>query len=122
MKGGERHIQDVAVLGVEVITQVQLLNWTSQVFGIIGVCAGKVSVSALLLNIMSRTNRVWQKYYLWIFCIVISVTASIACASLTFAQCQPPQALWDPLVKGNCINPSIMADYGIFMGCESRPS
>ena len=116
VKGGERHIQDVAALGIDTITEVQLLNWTSQVFGIIGVCAGKVSVSAMLLAIIARTQRRWQRYYLWTFCVAIAIGAAISCSILTFAQCRPAAALWDSRVKGVCLDPEIMADFGTFMG------
>lgn len=98
------------------MAKVQLLNWTSQVFGIVGVCAGKISVSALLLAILKNAWRRWQAIYLWIFCIMIASGVAISCSVLTMAQCQPAAALWDGRVKGECINPEIMANYGTFTG------
>lgn len=114
--GGERHIQDVVALGPDVVARVQLLNWTSQVFGIFGVGAGKVSVSALLLGILRNTWRDWQVIYLWVVCITLEVCVSTACSILTFAQCRPAAALWDARIPGKCINPKIMADFGTFTG------
>lgn len=114
--GGERHIQDVVALGPDVVARVQLLNWTSQVFGIFGVGAGKVSVSALLLAILRNTWRDWQVLYLWVVCITLEVCVSTACSILTFAQCRPAAALWDARIQGKCINPKIMADFGTFTG------
>jgi hypothetical protein len=84
--------------------------------GIIGVAAGKVSVSALILAIMQNTHRVWQKVYLWVFCMVLVCMVCISCSVLTFAQCRPAAALWDTRIKGHCIKPSIMADFGTFTG------
>ncbi|KAK7949411.1 uncharacterized protein PG986_010297 [Apiospora aurea] len=66
-RGGTRHIWHVALLGEDNTAEVQLLNWTSQVFGIIGVAAGKISVSALLLGIIRQTELRWQRVYLWTF-------------------------------------------------------
>jgi hypothetical protein len=116
VKGGQRHIGDVLKLGPDIIAQIQLLNWTSQVFGIIGVGAGKVSVSALLLAIMKDTQRSWQKIYIWTFCIVLVCGVSISCSILTMSQCRPAAALWDQRITGKCIKPTIMADYGTFTG------
>ncbi|OBT54627.1 hypothetical protein VE04_05922 [Pseudogymnoascus sp. 24MN13] len=116
LKGGERHMADVGALGPDIVAQVQLLNWTSQVFGIIGIGAGKVSVSALILTIIRDTQRAWQKIYLWTFCIVLVLCVSVSCSILTFAQCRPAAALWDSRVEGTCIKPTVMASFGIFTG------
>ncbi|KAH8678636.1 hypothetical protein BGZ60DRAFT_555217 [Tricladium varicosporioides] len=116
LRGGERHIQDVGKLGQDTIAEVQLLNWTSQVFGIMGVGAGKVSVSALILAIMKNTHKTWQKAYLWTFCIVLVCGVSISCSILTFSQCRPAAALWDTRISGTCLEPKIMADFGTFTG------
>ncbi|KAI9750543.1 MAG: hypothetical protein M4579_006433 [Chaenotheca gracillima] len=116
VNGGERHINDVALLGPDVVAEVQLLNWTAQVFGIMGVGAGKVSVSALILAIMRNTRRTWQSIYLWTFCISLVLCVSVSCSILTFAQCRPAAALWDTRIKGSCIDPQTMADYGTFTG------
>lgn len=115
-------MDDVALLGLDVISDVQLLNWTSQVFGIIGIGAGKVSVSALILAIIRKTRMVWQEIYLWTFCIVLVLCVSASCSILTFAQCRPAAALWDKRVEGHCIDPSIMANFGTFTGGTLIPS
>jgi hypothetical protein len=112
---------DVLLLGPDIIAEVQLLNWTSQIFGIMGVGAGKVSVSALILAVMRDTDWRWQKIYLWTFCIVLTVCVSISCSVLTFSQCRPAAALWDSRITGECIKPYIMANYGTFTGCMFTP-
>ncbi|KAH6676314.1 integral membrane protein [Halenospora varia] len=116
LRGGERHIQDIGKLGPDVIAEVQLLNWTSQIFGIMGVGAGKVSVSALILAIMKNSHKTWQKAYLWTFCIVLVCAVSLSCSILTFSQCRPAAALWDTRIAGTCIRPKIMAGFGTFTG------
>ncbi|CAJ2505075.1 Uu.00g124690.m01.CDS01 [Anthostomella pinea] len=84
--GGVRHFRDVGELGPDKFALVQLLNWTSQVFGIIGVAAGKFSVSALLLSIMKSTELKWQRIYMWTFTIVLAGGIAVSCSILTFAQ------------------------------------
>ncbi|KAF9883254.1 hypothetical protein FE257_003810 [Aspergillus nanangensis] len=117
LKGGQRHMEDVIPLGPDLVAQVNLLNWTGQVFGILGLGAGKISIAALLLGILSKTPG-WRghKLFLWIVCIILVVLTSIACASLSLSQCNPPAALWDSRIEGDCIDPQIMADYGTFTG------
>ena len=58
----------------------------------------------------------WQKYYLWTFCIGLELCVTISNVALKFAQCDPAPALWDPRVAGTCIDPLVMAHYGIFYG------
>jgi hypothetical protein len=86
--------------------------------GIIGIGAGKVSVSALLLAIMRSSHRAWQKTYLWTFCVILVCCISVSCSILTISQCKPVAALWDSRIRGACINPSIIAKFDIFTGCK----
>jgi hypothetical protein len=55
-RGGCQHIWDVERRGVENLTRVILLNWTSQIFGIVGVATGKISVATLLLGIIQDSG------------------------------------------------------------------
>jgi hypothetical protein len=101
---------------------VQLLNWTSQVFGIIGVAAGKVSVSALLLGIIRLTELKWQRVCLWTVTGGLAGAIAVACSILMFAQCRPAAALWDTRVEGTCIDPKVMSGFGTFTGCQFFPN
>ena len=118
-RGGCQHIWDVQKRGMDNLTKAILLNWTSQIFGIVGVATGKISISALLLNILRDTGWTWQRVYLWTVTIVITSLVATSCSLLTFLQCSPPQRLWDPRIDGTCIDPKTMANYGIFTGCRS---
>lgn len=100
------------------LTKVLLLNWTSQIFGIIGVATGKISIAALLLSIMRDTGWTWQRIYLWTVPIVMTSCVAVSCSLLTFLQCRPPSRLWDPRVEGTCMSPEVMAGYGTFTGCK----
>ncbi|KAJ6784782.1 hypothetical protein PWT90_06231 [Aphanocladium album] len=115
-KGGSMHIQDVAKTGPDNVANVLFLNWLSQVFGILGVAAGKISVAALLLAIIQLTELRWQRIFLWIVPITLASLIAIACSTLTFAQCTPAKALWDQRVEGKCIDPHVMSSFGTFTG------
>ncbi|KAK7978672.1 hypothetical protein PG988_006162 [Apiospora saccharicola] len=115
-RGGTRHIWHVALLGADNMAAVQLLNWTSQVFGIMGVAAGKISVSALLLAIIRQTEMRWQRVYIWAITITLASVIAVSCSILTFAQCSPPRRLWDQRVDGHCIDPFVMSGFGTFTG------
>ncbi|KPM45899.1 hypothetical protein AK830_g712 [Neonectria ditissima] len=114
--GGLQHFQDIQKAGVENLALVLFLNWLSQVFGILGVAVGKISVAALLLAIINLTELRWQRIYLWSVTIVLASLVAISCSILTFAQCSPAKFLWDKRVGGTCIDPQVMASYGTFTG------
>ncbi|KAH6644813.1 hypothetical protein C7974DRAFT_28274 [Boeremia exigua] len=115
-RGGCMHIWDVQERGVDNLTRVILLNWSSQIFGIIGVASGKISISALLLHIMRDGGWKWQRIYIWTVTVVLTSCVAVACSLLTFLQCSPPSRLWDLRVEGTCMDPEVMAGFGIFTG------
>lgn len=116
LRGGSQHFQDVAQKGPDNLAIVLFLNWLSQIFGILGVAAGKISVAALLLNIIRLTELRWQRVFLWTVPIALAGIIAVACSTLTFAQCTPAKALWDMRVPGKCIKPTAMAGFGTFTG------
>lgn len=116
LHGGNQHIGDVQTTGPDNLATVQLVNWLSQPFGIMGAAFGKVFVSALLLGIIGPAELQWQRYYICIVTIWLTMLVGISCSTLTFAQCSPAEALWDDHVDGKCLPPHIMAGYGQFAG------
>ncbi|KAK7397909.1 hypothetical protein QQX98_012729, partial [Neonectria punicea] len=110
---------DVQKAGLDNMALVLFLNWLSQVFGILGVAAGKISVSALLLAIINLTELRWQRIYLRSVTIVLASLVAISCSVLTFAQFSLAKALWDKRVNETCIDPHVMASYGTFTGSFS---
>lgn len=122
LRGGTRHIWDLEPLGMDNLIKTRMLNWSGQAMVILGVGAGKVSVSALLLSILRHTHLQWQRIYLWTVTIVLTLLIAISCAVLTIAQCSPPWKLWDHRVQDHCIDPHVMASYGMLTSCESTPS
>lgn len=103
------------------MARVQLLNWLTQAFGILGLGAGKISIASLLLALLKGSSWTGHILYLWVVCIALVVGISISCSVLTMVQCSPPAALWDSRVNGSCISPVVMASYGTFTGGNPQP-
>ncbi|GAB0136785.1 hypothetical protein EsDP_00005076 [Epichloe bromicola] len=115
-RGGLEHIDDVAKTGPDNVAIVLFLNWLSQVFGIVGVAAGRISVSALLLGMIKSTELRWQRMFLWLVPITLTALIAMSCLTLASAQCSPANALWDKRVQGKCIDPKVIAGFGTFTG------
>ncbi|KJZ78499.1 hypothetical protein HIM_01890 [Hirsutella minnesotensis 3608] len=115
-RGGLRHVQDVERTGADNLVEVLLLNWAGQPFAIVGVAAGKISISALILGIIDLTELRCQRIFLWAVPITITAFLAIACSILALVQCSPVEALWDDRVPGNCIEPRIVSSFGTFAG------
>lgn len=116
-RGGLEHIDDdVAKTGPDNVAIVLCLNWLSQIFGIVGVAAGRVSVSALLLGMIKSTELRWQRMFLWLVPITLAALIAMSCLTLASAQCSPTNALWDKRVQGKCIDPKVIAGFGTFTG------
>ncbi|KAK5995352.1 hypothetical protein PT974_03756 [Cladobotryum mycophilum] len=117
-RGGLEHMVDLEQTGPDNVAMVMFLNWLSQVFGILGVAAGKISVAALLLSIIRLTELElrWQKVLLWVVPVFLAGAIAIAWSTLTFAQCSPARSLWDERIIGHCIKPKVMWSFGTFTG------
>ena len=62
---------------------------------------------------MSRKSR-WRKWFLYIGSVLTAIIAAIA-ITLTFAQCKPSRALWDPSLPGSrCWDPRVSTDFSLF--------
>ncbi|KAH9900475.1 hypothetical protein F4778DRAFT_739113 [Xylariomycetidae sp. FL2044] len=87
-------------------------NWIVQPFGILTLPIGKISVVLLLQRLMGPT-AVFRKWFLWIN--MVAFTASMVASSiLSFAQCNPPRALWEDVPGSTCLDPSIQAHFAEF--------
>lgn len=87
-------------------------NWIVQPFGILTLPVGKISVVLLLERIMGQTT-IWRRWFLWVNMALF--TASMVVSSiLSFAQCNPPRALWSEVPGSVCLKPSIQANFATF--------
>lgn len=84
-----------------------------QAWGLFSYVTGKAAVGYLILRVMG--NRfVWQKWTIWAAIILTFLLNSVNII-LTFAQCDPPRALWEKNVPAKCWDPKVQSDYAFFV-------
>jgi len=92
-------------------------NWATQPWGIFGFATGKISVALLILRIMGP-NSVWRKWMLYLSIVSVFIINALGCI-LTFVQCSPSYALWNPQLvatgQATCWDPKVQSDYAIFL-------
>lgn len=106
----------------ETLTSEQLLlvakwDWIPQPFSIIALALVKLSISALLLRLLGPQAK-WSRWFLYINMILFPLTMVIASIT-TFAQCDPPRALWETVPGAKCWDPSVQAGIATFGGAYS---
>ena len=112
--GGCRHVYyltDDQLLMID-----KLLN-VIQPFAIMTVAIGRISVAVLILRILKFST--WRKWFLYI-CIVSTLVFSVLTCGLIFAQCSPPEALWNPALDNaaHCWDPSILLNLTLFISSK----
>ncbi|KAL9045811.1 MAG: hypothetical protein Q9214_001211 [Letrouitia sp. 1 TL-2023] len=80
---------------------------------IISFATAKASVGCLILRLLGPDN-VWRRRVVW-FVIIFTPLINAINIALTFAQCDPPKALWDRKVKARCWNPNVQLYFAYFM-------
>ncbi|KAG8424736.1 hypothetical protein J3458_001505 [Metarhizium acridum] len=112
--GGMRHL---SYLSPEQRVQAGKWSWVSQPFVVMGFATGKISVGLLLLRVVWETAH-WRKRIV-IFAITSALVITVINIVLTFVQCSPVEALWNPALvaqaKAKCWPPSVQTDFAIFL-------
>ncbi|KAL7621418.1 hypothetical protein AAE478_008740 [Parahypoxylon ruwenzoriense] len=108
--GGSRHVY---YLSPEQRLEAVKWSWISQPWAIFLFATGKASVAILILRFVGR-NTVWRKYILYFIVVTIFIINSLGCI-LTFAQCNPPRALWVPGIQASCWDPEIQTNFNYFL-------
>lgn len=96
------------------ILHVAKWNWIPQPFSIMNLAFVKLSISFLLLLILGPHTK-WSKLFLHVNMVLFKITMIVA-SILTFVQCDPPRALWEPVPGATCWDPAIQAGYATFGG------
>ncbi|KAK2616015.1 hypothetical protein N8I77_002734 [Diaporthe amygdali] len=99
------------------ILQVAKWNWIPQPFSIMNLAVVKLSMSFLLLRILGPQAR-WSKWFLYVNMVLFTTTMIVA-SIITFVQCDPPRALWEPVPGAKCWDASVQAGYATFGGAYS---
>ena len=110
--GGARHLHYLTPENIEYVLKV---DWISQPFNITSLMTGKMSVIFLLLRLLGPSSF-WRKWFLYVNIVLNFVFGSLT-VIFTFAQCNPPRALWEGTTKlpnAKCWNPASQLDFSIF--------
>ncbi|KAI1370105.1 hypothetical protein F4677DRAFT_439255 [Hypoxylon crocopeplum] len=97
---------------VEHKSEIVRWNWIVQPLGILTLPIGKISVVLLLERIMGQTTT-WRRWFLWVN-MALFTASMIVSSILSFAQCNPPRALWSQVRGAVCLEPSIQANFATF--------
>ncbi|VUC32263.1 unnamed protein product [Clonostachys rosea] len=110
LNGGTRHM---ALLGDDMWKVVRLI-YIAQPWGIMAVALGKVSAGFLIMRIINKTHK-WMRVSIWVM-IAITIITNILSAVTTFTQCNPPAALWDPVLRrtATCWVPQVQSNINIW--------
>lgn len=112
--GGLRHIYYV-----DKNDRVRTAKWTflCQPFVIMGFATGKLSIGVLLWRVVGSTSF-WRKWSLC-FAVVSALVFSVVAIVLTYAQCSPSEALWNPALlaegKATCWSPTVPMRFALFL-------
>lgn len=83
-------------------------------FSLVSLTWSKTAFGVTLL----RLSTGWMRYVVWFIIITINITLGMS-ALLSWVQCRPLSAGWDPLVVGQCWEKDVMKNYNIFSGAYS---
>ena len=115
--GGFRHLFYVPP---EHLSEVAKVNYIFQVVGIFSYVTAKASVGYLILKILGPKSF-WRKWSIWFIVILTFISNSINCI-LTFAQCDPPRALWELQIPAKCWDPKVQLSYALWVGGKNLKS
>lgn len=108
--GAFRHWDDVSPSD-----KLAVVFWQNplETIGVLGYIPSKCSVAWQILRIMSL-NMVWRKRILYVLMATI-IVFNILDVIFIWAQCQPAEALWNPLISGHCWEPTVLVIYSQFV-------
>lgn len=115
--GGCRHLYYLEKNPAQAIKAIRI-NWIAQPFTIIALATGKISIAFLIMRIMGKS--IWRRAFLiWAVMIGSTLFCSITII-LTFVQCKPVEALWNPALvpagKAVCWPSYRQTDFSLFTG------
>lgn len=117
--GGCRHLYYLEMDPAQAI-RASRINWITQPVAIYALATGKVSVAFLILRIMGKSR--WRRAFLIYGAMIASFIFCTIAVILTFAQCRPVTALWNPelvlMEKATCWPPQRQSDFSLFVGSK----
>lgn len=114
LRGGTKH---TIYLSPAQLSTVVRLNWIAQPFGIMSLATAKISVAFFILRIMGPHSS-WRQWFLYT-CIILVFVINSLCSIFSFAQCDPPNALWEEIPNARCWDPKTQSDFSVFTGSKN---
>ena len=87
------------------MSQINEVNWISQVWCITALVTGKIAIAALIKRLQAPCR--WRTTVLWIAPSIIALWCSGQIVMI-FVQCRPVGKLWNPERSGTCWDPKIV--------------
>lgn len=120
--GGCRHLYYLERDPLQAI-KASRINWITQPVAIYALAFGKISVAFLILRIMGKSK--WRRAFLIYGAMIGSFILCTTATILTFVQCRPVAALWDPelvaMGKATCWPTHRQSDFNLLVGSMSYP-
>ncbi|KAM5466509.1 hypothetical protein MauCBS54593_005766 [Microsporum audouinii] len=101
------------------LIQIFKYTWLSQPFHIMCINWGKVSAMLFIIRIIERAKHQVRYFYA---AIAFLTVVNTGCVGIIVGQCRPPDAFWNPLIKGKCWKPSVLKNYTFFQSACSALS
>ena len=95
--GGSRHLVYVPPQN---LSEVAKSNFIVQALTIFTFGTSKFSVGYLILRLLPPNSK-WRKWSIWVLIVFTCFYNWLECI-LTFTQCNPARAQWDPSIVGTC--------------------
>ena len=86
-----------------------------EVFCILSLSFGKISICLFLLRILEQSHGKKKKIFLYFTIGLLVVTAAISLGQL-LGQCNPVSKQWNPIIPGHCADPVIFTKISYFNG------
>lgn len=106
-----RHMED---LNAYQITFSVKYVYLCEFFSIMSPCFGRISFAFLLMQLVPPTK--WPNRFLWTV-VWLQFLVDVATVIVSFAQCQPISAFWEPDPQKYCWSPKVQQYTGFFQGC-----
>ncbi|KUL82025.1 hypothetical protein ZTR_11392 [Talaromyces verruculosus] len=114
--GGFRHLYYLTTTGADT-QRITFINYIIQFIITFSYAPAKLSVGLLVLRVIGSISIIpkyaWYKWLIVVTLTLVWCTTIVNCV-MTYAQCDPPSALWNPDIQHRCWDPEIEPHFAYF--------
>ena len=99
------------------ISEVIKVNYIMQAVGLSSFSFGKAAVGCLILRLLGPEQK-WSRIAIWVT-ICMTFLLNLLNTIFTFVQCDPPRALWEPMIPKKCWDPTVQPHFALFVAAEN---